>query len=223
MAFTKKEILPLALIVFIFLVSALFYSSLPDQVPSHWNIQGEVDDWSSKGFFVWFYPLLTLGIYLLMFFLPRIDPLRKNYLKFAPPYFWFRTVLVLFFVLLYLYSLFAALGGQLNINYFIIPAISLLFIVIGLFLPKIKKNYFVGIRTPWTLHSEKVWDETHRIGGRFFVLAGLIALLSLLLPESLSFFVLIGGIMICVLIPVVYSYFAFKGLEGFNNNAKDRS
>ena len=80
---------------------------------------------------------------------------------------------------MYLYTLWAALGNELNINYFTIPAISLLFMVIGIFLPKIKKNYFVGIRTPWTIHSDEVWNKTHQFGGKFFILAGIIILMNL--------------------------------------------
>ena len=96
--FTKKEILPIALIVFAVLISLLSYSDLPELVPSHWNAQGQVDGWSSRDFTVFFFPGLAIGIYVLMILLPFIDPLRRNYPKFAWPYFWFRTVLVLFFV-----------------------------------------------------------------------------------------------------------------------------
>ncbi len=213
--FSKKEIIPISLIVFTILVSVFLYSSLPDKVPSHWNIKGEVDAWSSKNFTVLFYPCLTLGIYLLMTFIPLIDPLRRNYLKFTATYFWFRTVLVFFFVLLYLYTLWSALGEALNINYFIMPAISLLFIVIGIFIPKMKKNYFVGIRTPWTIHSEEVWNKTHQFGGKFFIVAGLIALCSLFFPEH-SFPIVITAILVAAFIPVIYSYFVFRKIGGFN-------
>ena len=212
---TKKEILPVALIVLAFIVGGFLYPDLPEKIPSHWNIKGEVDAWSSKNFAVFFYPCITLGIYLLMTFIPLIDPLRRNYPKFYIPYFWFRTVFVLFFVLLYFYTLWAALGTKLNINYFIIPAFSILFIVIGIFLPKVRKNYFVGIRTPWTIHSEEVWDKTHQLAGKFFIAGGIMALLSLFLPKySVLFFVV--AIFLAAFIPVIYSYFVFRKIGGFN-------
>lgn len=212
---TKKEILPIALIIFSFLVGAFLYSDLPEKIPSHWNIKGEVDAWSSKNFTVLFFPCLILGIFLLMTFIPLIDPLRRNYPKFTLPYFWFRTIFVVFFVLIYLYSLGAALGTKLNINYFIIPAMSILFIVIGIFLPKIKKNYFVGIKTPWTIHSEEVWNKTHQLGGKFFIAAGIIALFGLFFPKYL-FPIFIVAILTAALIPVIYSYFVFRKVGGFN-------
>lgn len=212
---TKKEILPIALIVLAFMVGGLLYPNLPEMMPTHWNAQGEVDAWSSKNFAVFFFPSITLAIYLLITFVPLIDPLRRNYPKFALPYFWFRTVFVIFFVSLYFYTLWAALGTKLNINFFIIPAISLLFIVIGIFLPKVKKNYFVGIKTPWTIHSEEVWDKTHQFGGKFFIAGGIIALISLLFPKYfLSIF--IAAILLAAFIPVIYSYFVFRKIGGFN-------
>lgn len=211
---TKKEIFPVALVILVFLVGISFYPHLPENVPSHWNAQGEIDSWSTKNFAVFFLPGITLGLYLLMTFLPLIDPLRRNYQKFALPYFYFRTIFVIFFVLLYLFTLMSSLGLKLNINYFIVPVISLLFIFIGFFLPKIKKNYFVGIRTPWTIHSEEVWDKTHQFSGKLFLMAGLISLLSIFILKY-SFFIFISAILLAALISVAYSYFAFRKIGGF--------
>lgn len=211
---TKKEFIPITLIILAFIVGLFLYSELPDQVPSHWNAQGEVDAWSGKTFAVLFFPLITLVIYLLMTFIPLIDPLRKNYLKFAKPYFWFRTLFVLFFVSLYFYSLWSAFGAELKINYFMTSAMSLLFILLGVFLPKVKKNYFVGIRTPWTLHSEETWDKTHKFAGKAFIIAGLISLLGNLIP-GYSFIIFIIAVLSAAFIPIVYSYFVFKKIGGF--------
>ena len=208
--------MPISLIILAFIVGILLYPDLPDKIPSHWNAQGEIDAWSSKSFGAFFFPGITLGIYLLMTFIPLIDPLRRNYSKFATPYFWFRTLFVLFFVLIYFYTLWSALGTELKINYFIIPTISILFILIGVFLPKIKKNYFVGIRTPWTIHSEEVWDKTHQFSGKLFIIAGVIAFLSLLLPKY-TFPIFIIAILSAALISVIYSYFIFRKIGGFNH------
>ncbi|OGZ19082.1 MAG: hypothetical protein A2175_02050 [Candidatus Nealsonbacteria bacterium RBG_13_42_11] len=212
--FTAKEILPFSLIVFIFAVGVLLYPILPDRIPSHWNINGEIDAWSSKCFMVLLIPGITLLIYLLMIFLPLIDPLKLNYQKFIMPYFWLRTVFVLFFVLLYLYTLLAALGVEMiNIRYFIVPVLSVMFIVIGLLLPSIKKNYFVGIRTPWTIHSEEVWDKTHQKSGQLFILAGIVSLVGVFMPQY-SFPILITAILLASLSSVAYSYFVFKQIKG---------
>jgi uncharacterized membrane protein len=215
--FTKKEILPIFIILAIIAFSFYIYPSLPDQVPSHWNERGEIDAYSGKTFAVLFFPGLTLGIYLLMMFLPRLDPLRKNYPSFSTAYYWIRTVLVVFFSGLYLFTIWTALGGDLKINNFIIPAISILFIVIGILLPKVKKNYFVGIRTPWTLASEETWNKTHSLGGKLFVLTGLLTLLSPFLSEKPMTF-LIFTVIEAVIIVFVYSYLIYKKVEKLKNN-----
>ncbi len=214
---SKKDILPITLIIVAFGVGLLLYPDLPESMPSHWNAQGEIDAWSSKSFTVFFFPGLTLGIYLLMTFIPLIDPLRKNYTKFSMVYFWFRTIFVVFFVSLYFYTLWAGLGSELNINYFILPAMSALLILIGMFLPKIRKNYFVGIRTPWTIHSEEVWDKTHQFSGKLFVIAGIIALASTFCPKY-SFLIFMTAILSAAVLSIVFSYYIFRKIKGFNNN-----
>jgi len=212
--FTKKEILPIILIIFAFAFGLFIYPLLPEQIPSHWNIEGEIDSWSGKGFAVLFFPSFTLIVYLLMTFIPLIDPLRKNYLKFSRAYFWFRFLFVAFMISLYLYTLGAAFGNQIKINYFIIPALAVLFIFLGLFMPKVKRNYFVGIRTPWTIHSEETWNETHKYAGRVFIIAGLISLVGLFLPEY-SFLIFFIAVICAMIISVVYSYFVFRRMGGF--------
>jgi uncharacterized membrane protein len=159
-----------------------------------------------------FYPLLTLVIYIMMTLLPVFDPLKENYPKFAVPYYWFRTATVLFLCLLYFYSLWVALGGEMNIVYFIVPVMALYFVLLGFFLPKIKRNYFVGIRTPWTLHSEKVWDMTHQFGERIFVGTGVLSLFSVLFPDY-SFFIFISLILLATCSVSVYSYYVSKEVE----------
>jgi len=215
--FTKKEVFPIVLILFIVVLSIYIYPSLPKEVPSHWNAQGQIDDWSSREFTVWFFPSLILAVYLLMMFIPLMDPLRKNYASFTVPYYWFRTAFVVFFSALYLFTIWTALGGNLNINYFILPAIAVLFIVIGIFLPQIKRNYFVGLRTPWTLASEETWDKTHAFGGKLFIIVGILSFFSFLFyDKTILTFVL--AVLVAVIISFIYSYLVFKKVGGFKNN-----
>lgn len=210
---TKKEIFPVCLILIIFIIGIFLYPVMPDRMPTHWNAQGEIDGWSSRNFAVFFFPCMIAALYLLMLFLPLIDPLKRNYSLFIRPYFCFRLLFVCFLSFLYLYTLAAALGWKMNINYFIIPAEALLFILIGVFLPRIKKNYFVGIRTPWTLHSEEVWDKTHQFAGKLFIIAGIASLLGFF-----NFWFFIAPILGAALISVIYSYFIFRRIKGFNGN-----
>jgi len=218
--FTKKEILPISLIVLEILISVFLYSKLPSSIPSHWNIRGEIDAWTCKKFTVIFFPAFTIGIYLLMTFLPLIDPLKKNYFSFTKPYFWFKTLFVIFFVAIYIFSLWAAMGNEANINYFMIPAISILFIVMGIFLPQIKKNYFMGIKTPWTLESEEVWDRTHKLGGKCFIVGGIIFLSGLLIQDN-GFTAVIIAISITALIPIIYSYLIFRKRRQCENQGQN--
>lgn len=213
----KKELLPVALIAFVIIFSILVYPSLPELIPSHWNSQGEIDSYSGKDFTVFFFPGLMLGIYLLMLIIPRFDPLKKNYPSFAPAYYWVRVAFIVFFAALYLFTIWTALGGSLNINYFMIPAMSLLFIVMGIFLPRIKKNYFVGIKTPWTLASEETWDKTHALGGKLFILTGAAGLLGLLF-EGKAMWIMISLVIAAVIIAFVYSYIIYKKVEASKNN-----
>ncbi|MDD5144740.1 MAG: SdpI family protein [Candidatus Pacebacteria bacterium] len=211
--FAKKEILPLSLIFTVILVTAIFYPVLPEKVPSHWNIEGEVDSWSSKNFTVLFFPSLVLGLYLLMTLLPKIDPLKENYLKFIGSFFWLKVIFVAFFSLLYFYTLWAASGNAFSINNLIIPAVSFLFVTLGFFLPKTKRNYFVGIRTPWTLSSDEVWDKTHRFSRKVFIAGGLTIFLGVFFKDLTPWFFL-ATILLAVLFPIIYSYLVFHKIGG---------
>ncbi len=213
---SKKEIIPIGLIIVMVIVGIAFYTSacLPDKVPTHWNAQGEVDGYNSKTFTVLFFPILTLAIYLLLLFIPLIDPLRENFKKFANVYFAFKMILVLFMSALYFYTLFNAIGYSFNIKFFMIPAMSAMFIAIGVFLPKIKRNYFAGVRTPWTLHSDEVWTETHKFAGKAFIIVGALSAFSLLLGEH-AFWVFIVLILVGSLLPVPYSYYLYRKLGLF--------
>ena len=213
---TKKEIVPLTLIILMAVAGFLAYNKLPEQVPSHWNASGEVDVYSSKNFAVFFAPLLAFGLWLLLICLPLIDPLRKNYQKFSKPYFALRAALVLFLGLLYGFTLAAGLGVRINIKFFIVPSISILIAVFGFFMPKIKPNWFVGIRTPWTLQSDEVWQKTHQFAGKTFVLSGLLSIFSLLFRQY-SFAIFLFVVLAGALAPVAYSYFVFKQMGLFKN------
>jgi len=210
----KKDILPIIIIIIALILGIQLYPKLPDLVPSHWNSQGQIDSWSSKNFLVFFMPLLALAIYLLMTFMPRIDPLRKNYEKFSKVYFLFKVLLSLFFIALYLFMLAAAFGFKMNIIYFILPVFSLFFIAIGVMLPKIKRNWFIGIRTPWTIHSDAVWNDTHSFSSKIFVISGIISFLGIFFPKY-AFAVFMTAILTAAIISIVYSYFSFKNQGGF--------
>ncbi len=211
--YTKKEILPIILILAIFVVGIYFWPQLPERVPSHWNIYGQVDGWMSKNFAVFFFPALMLGLYLLLSFIPLMDPLKTNIELFAGLYFWFKVVFILFMGVLYFLTIYAGLGHQIDIGRYVMIGIAVLFFFLGLTMPKIKKNYTIGIRLPWTLHSEVVWDKTHQFGGKLFIgLAVVMAMVSFF-PGPWAFGILIGAMVVMLAALIWYSYHEWRVLE----------
>jgi uncharacterized membrane protein len=206
--FSYKEILPIAMVVFSAIIGALIYSKLPQTIPSHWNASGVIDSWMEKNMAVLFFPGLILLIYFLMVILPFVDPLKKNYRKFLEDYFWFRTITLILLFLLYLFSLLVAVGFEVNIIYFIIPVMSVYIIYLGFFLPNVKRNYFVGVRTPWTIYSDKVWDKTHEFSGKLFIIAGLLSILGLFNLEY-AFAIFLSIFILAAITAVSYSYYIF--------------
>lgn len=208
--FTKKEIAPI-LVIFIMAIFAasLYAAPCVKQVPTHWNASGQIDGWSSKAFAALFFPGLTLVVYLLMLFLPKIDPLRKNYQYFEKQYYFIRLVLVLFFAGLFFFSFFAAMGHRTSMTYFMVPFFGIFFIILGSFLPSLKRNWFVGIRTPWTLQSDEVWIKTHKFAGKSMMAGGILTLFTVFLRDN-AFWAFLVIIIISALLPVLYSFLAFK-------------
>ncbi|MEG6522673.1 SdpI family protein [Desulfotomaculum sp. 1211_IL3151] len=190
-------------------VCASFYPALPEQVPTHWNIRGEVDGYSHKSVAALIMPLLPLGIYLFMTFLPKIDPKKQNYRKFAPSYEKMRLATVGVIMVVSALPILSALGYHLNVEFIIKGAVSLLIIVMGNYMGKIKYNYLVGFRLPWTLANEDVWNQTHRFGGKLMVIGGCVSLLSVFLSGTLGFVIFMLGIFLPMVLTMVYSYLAF--------------
>lgn len=154
-------------------------------------------------------PIVTLAIFLLFLLIPEIDPLKKNIAKFRKYFDWFVVLIVLFLLYIYSLTLFWNLGYRFDMGQMIIPALGFLFFYIGVLLKHTKRNWFIGIRTPWTLSSDAVWDKTHQLGSKLFKIAGIIALLGILIPKYAIWLVLIPAISFSLYL-FVYSYFEYK-------------
>lgn len=206
--FLKKNILSLIVILFTILLSIAFYSSLPDTMASHWNAYGQVDGYSSKIFNVLFFPLLNIFLFLLLILVPRIDPKRKNIEKFKDIYSNFVTFFLLFTLLLQLQVYLWNIG--INIPMGIVMPILMggLFVVVARLVKEAKQNFTIGIRTPWTLDSERVWEKTHVLGYKLFLLSGILSIFSALIPRY-SFIVVISSVLLSSLVLVVYSYIEY--------------
>ncbi len=203
----KTEIVPLILLLSAWVLSFYFYQLLPTRVVIHWDSLGRPDGYAGRFFTAFFFPLFNLVIYILMLFIPLLDPRKKNYSYFRSAYHLIKAAIVFFLWLVYLIVIFKNLGHILPVQIVVPLLIGLLFVVIGLNLRQIKPNYFFGIRTPWTLHSATVWQRTHRFGSYAFVIGGLLMCLFVFLSSALSYFIVL--VFFIVLLPIIYSYFIY--------------
>ena len=193
----------------------LFYSYnlLPQEVPTHYDINGKVNGYSSKSNFIGielFLIALSAFTYFLVRFIPVFDP--KKQAKYSDiTYYKLAGGLVVFLTAISLIIIYAALNNGFRIDRFLLPIVSLLFVFIGNLMNSIKPNYFAGIRTPWTLESEDNWRATHRLAGRLWVIGGIILTICLFfLPAGIKNTVFMVAIGTFVVVPVTYSYYYFR-------------
>ena len=183
----------------------LLWDRLPEQLPSHWNVNGEVDGWSSKAFAVFGMPLILLGVQWLCALVTCADPKRKNHTaKVMHLVLWIIPVLSVFLNgAIYL----AALGEGVPVEWMTPVLLGLLFVILGNYMPKCQINYTIGIKLPWTLNSEENWNRTHRLAGWVWVVGGLILMFSGLVG---GVWLMIAIALVMTLIPVIYSYTLYK-------------
>lgn len=206
----KKDWLILILIFLGLVLGVYFYPSLPDKIPVHWDVNGEIDGYGSKIFGAFALPLINLGMYIMFLVLPYIDPKGKNYAKFDSTYQYLKYLLIVFFLGLEVYTLLLATGVIVNKPIYIGIMISLLFILLGNVMGRFKYNYFVGFRIPWTLANEEVWRKTHRLAAPLWVIGGIINLLLNVIGTNLKGIGLIIIMVVILIVPTVYSYFAYQ-------------
>jgi uncharacterized membrane protein len=193
------------------LAGLLLWSQLPDPMASHWNVNDQVDGYMSKFWGVFLLPLITLGMWALFLAVPSIDPLRANIVLFRGAFNMFIVLIVAF--MLYIYGL--SLAWNLGFTGFrmsgaMLPAIGLLFVFIGVMMRQAKRNFFIGIRTPWTLSSDTVWNETHRIGAMLFMISGALAFLGGLFGGTTAFWLMFAPIIGSTIFLLVYSYLLYQ-------------
>ncbi|MED1411802.1 MULTISPECIES: SdpI family protein [Bacillus] len=205
----RKHLIAIILIFITGLAWAYAWPNLPDTMTIHWGTEG------ANGFASKFNAmLLTLGImifvYILLTITPKIDPKKKNYDKFSKSYtiMNYSVLVVLFLVNMLVIGV--GLGYEIPMNSTPYIIVGLLFIVMGNYLPQCKPNYFVGIKTPWTLSNEEVWRKTHRFSGKVFVILGVIMILSIFAPAAWKSFLIVGIIIGAVGLTMGYSYVAYK-------------
>jgi uncharacterized membrane protein len=211
MSTRTTTIVVLFLLVAATLVGLLLWNRLPDPMASHWGVNDQVNGYMPKFWGVFMLPLITLGMLVLFLVIPSIDPLKANIAQFRSAFNLFIVLIVVF--MLYIYGL--TLAWNLGYTGFkvsgaMLPAIGLLFIFIGFMLRKAKRNFFIGIRTPWTLSSDAVWNETHRVGAVLFMISGVLAFLGGLFGGTTAFWFMFVPIIGSTVFLLAYSYVLYR-------------
>ncbi|OGO05207.1 MAG: hypothetical protein A2Y60_01295, partial [Chloroflexi bacterium RBG_13_54_9] len=161
----KGELVVLGIILLSFILGLSFYSQMPERMATHWNAKGQVDGYMSRLWGSFILSLILLPVILLFLAIPRIDPLRANIEKFRRYYDGFIILFSIFMLALQLQVILWNIGIKVSPNVILPIALGLLFYYLGILIENAKRNYFIGIRTPWTLNSDAVWDKTHKVGG----------------------------------------------------------
>ncbi|MBU3941700.1 MAG: SdpI family protein [Nanoarchaeota archaeon] len=205
----KAELFVLIAVIISFIIGIYFYPQMPEQMASHWNAQGNVDGYMSRFWGVFLMPFVFVGLALLFITIPKIDPLKKNIEEFRKYYDGFIILFFIFMLLVYMQTILWNLGTEISPNIVIPIGLGLLFYYIGILFENTKRNWFIGIKTPWTLSSEKVWNKTHKLGSKMFKTAGIIVLTGFLFQKYATYFILVP-ILFVALYLVVYSYVEYQ-------------
>lgn len=206
----------LAIVAAMYVIGFVLFKDLPAQMPMHWNIAGEVDNYIDKSLAIIIFPSIALVVTFMFLLISRIDPRKKNYELFKRSWIILQSTIVIFLAYMYFVTLYLTFNPEISIIPFIFTGIGVLFMVIGNYLSKIRQNYFVGIKTPWTLDNEEVWNKTHRLGAVLFFIVGALTMIEGII-QWYVFPVFITAVVIASLFPIVYSYVIFKKLPKSND------
>ncbi|MDF2505960.1 SdpI family protein [Clostridium sp.] len=210
----KRDWIVLIIIILQFVLGAYFYKSLPNKIPIpiHWNGNGEADSYAGTLYGIFSVPLISFGIYILFIILPFIDPKRENYKKFNSTYNYLKYILIIFLFIIEGITILASTKSSFDTAILVKIMGSLLLILIGNVMGRFKHNYFVGIKTPWTLASEEVWRKTHRMAAPVWVIGGIINMFISFTRINLNIITPIIIVIIAV-IPMVYSYIIYHKMS----------
>lgn len=194
------------------ILSAAFYNSLPQQIPMQFGSDGSVNYYGDK-LFVFAMPAISVVVLLFMYILPKIDPKKDNYKKFGKQYNWVVLLTLLILLVANISVIAYSMGYPIDVSLIVPIAVGFMLTVIGNMMPKFKQSYFVGIKTPWTLSDDEVWNRTHRIGGRIWFAGGLVMVAAVFLPSQLIDIVMPVLVLSLVIVPIAYSYVIYRKLH----------
>ncbi len=208
----KREIIPILVIMSLVILSIYIYPTIPTDehgmVPVHWGADGRPDGYGSKFMGVLFVPILAAFVYILLSAVPFVAVFKKNIRDFLPRYIWIKTSLVLFLAALHI-AVLLQMYYPFNMMYFIMPALAMLFFIMGDLIRTVKRNYFIGIRTPWALANDKVWKKTHEMGSKVFKIIALVLLASLFFP-TIAVWIILVSVLASIIYLFWYSYSVYK-------------
>ncbi len=210
----RSELPQWIIIAAMFVAAALVWPTAPDRLPIHWNAQGQVDGYGGKFEGLLLLPLITFGLYFLLAFLPRFDPRYANYARFANVYAVMRGAMVVVMALIQGATLLWIRGIEFNMSIAISFIVGVLFVVLGYVMPRLQSTWFVGIRTPWTLSSERSWRKTHELGRWVFIAEGIALIAAGLTGSTAVIFLMIGLLLGGVVLLGAYSYIIWRQDHG---------
>ena len=209
----RKELPIIAIVLIPFIYLAFLWKTLPEKVPTHWNSSGEIDRWGDKYSLIGLLFLLPVLTYLLLLIIPKIDPKKRIDLM-GGKYYQIKFILVLIMSLLSMFIMHLTKNESISNPNLIYALIGILIVVMGNYFKVIQPNYFLGIRTPWTLENKEVWKATHTFASKLWFIGGLVIVLGGLILENDSFSVaFITLVILLAVVPMVYSYIKFKEIE----------
>ena len=199
------------LVLAAFAVSALLWSRLPDPVPTHWNAAGQVNGWMPKFPGAVFAPLMMIALLAVFAVLPVISPSGFRMERFGAVYSWMVLGISALMLAIHVLALSAALGHDAAIQRGLPLVLAVFMILLGNWMPKVRRNFFIGIRTPWTIADEEVWAKTHRLAGKTMVVGGVLGLIACV--STTIVWLPIALVVAGALVPAVYSYFAWRAMQ----------
>ncbi len=218
-SYRATTIIALVIIGLQIAIAAATYPFLPPVVPTHWDASGNVNGYMPKLLNAVFIPLLSIVLFLLLRFVSSISPRLSDQDPRATQKIvgLLLTGILLFMLIIQVIVFAIQLGVAINIVFVVNLAVSALFIFIGNYLGKVRRNFWIGIRTPWTLASDVVWERTHRLGGWLFVAAGVVGFITTFIP-SFRIWGVVGSIILVSMIVVIYSYIVYRQVETSGKN-----
>lgn len=204
-----------ALVLAMFLAGAAFYVYLPDNLPMHWGFDGRPNNWWPKMYGVWLMPALATLFLVLFPILQRIDPKSQNYPDFAKAWAVIQTSILSMLAYIYGVTLFASIYPNYDhlVGRLVMFGTGVLFVVLGNYMGKVRQNYFIGLRTPWTLNDPEIWQKSQRLAGWAFVLAGLVILVESVIWRAIPY-VFFGVVIATAGVPIIYSYWLSRNKKG---------